>query len=202
MARGNEQEPLGLPQRLTEAGASLTPSGDLPNQITARRYLDRLWSFTETMVGLHLSSTLGRAGLAPEEARGRVSNVFRQVREMWDTTEADEVSEALDRTTFPIPRFELDETVDAGYVYLQDRPVDKTREVTEGVIVDYDAKDEAVGVEILFPALGYTTGVKHHPKSPDASPERLNELAGSIELTGPAPSHKFLEEGEDPEVKP
>ena len=40
--------------------------------------------------------------------------------------------------------------------------------------------------------------VQHHPRSPDASLERLRELAGIITLEGPAPSTKFLEgEGDD-----
>ena len=40
--------------------------------------------------------------------------------------------------------------------------------------------------------------VEHHPKAPDASPEHLRELAGSIPFTGEAPSTKFLDaENED-----
>ena len=39
----------------------------------------------------------------------------------------------------------------------------------------------------------------YHPKSPDASLERLRQLAGIIELKGPVPSHKFLEDDEDDE---
>ena len=38
--------------------------------------------------------------------------------------------------------------------------------------------------------------VVHHPRSPDASPETLRQLAGIISLTGPVPSKKFLEENE------
>jgi hypothetical protein len=36
--------------------------------------------------------------------------------------------------------------------------------------------------------------VRFHPKSPDASADRIRELAGRIALTGPAPLRKFLDE--------
>jgi len=40
--------------------------------------------------------------------------------------------------------------------------------------------------------------VEHHPKAPDASPEHLRELAGSVPLPGEAPSTNFLDaENED-----
>lgn len=39
--------------------------------------------------------------------------------------------------------------------------------------------------------------VEHHPKAPDASPERLRSLAGSIPFKGEVPSTKFLDEPEE-----
>ena len=36
--------------------------------------------------------------------------------------------------------------------------------------------------------------IVHHPKSPDAGPEQLRQLAGIIELRGPVPSTKFLDD--------
>jgi hypothetical protein len=35
--------------------------------------------------------------------------------------------------------------------------------------------------------------VVYHPKSSDASPERMRSLAGVIELTGPTPSKHYLD---------
>lgn len=35
--------------------------------------------------------------------------------------------------------------------------------------------------------------VRYQPKAADASPDRVRDLAGLIVLTGPVPSHKFLE---------
>lgn len=39
--------------------------------------------------------------------------------------------------------------------------------------------------------------VTFHPRAPDASRERLRDLAGIISLRGPVPSGKFLEEDSD-----
>ena len=39
--------------------------------------------------------------------------------------------------------------------------------------------------------------VEYHPKAPDASPERLRRLAGSIPFKGEVPSTKFLGEPEE-----
>jgi len=36
--------------------------------------------------------------------------------------------------------------------------------------------------------------ITHHPRSPDASPERLDELAGIFSLEGPVLSTKFISE--------
>ena len=36
--------------------------------------------------------------------------------------------------------------------------------------------------------------IVHHPKSPGAGPEQLRRLAGIIELQGPVPSTKFLDD--------
>ena len=47
-----------------------------------------------------------------------------------------------------------------------------------------------------------TTGmlIVYHPRSPDASLERLRALSGIIRLTGPVPSWRFLGEDE-PEAR-
>ncbi len=42
--------------------------------------------------------------------------------------------------------------------------------------------------------------VEYHPKAPDASPERLRQLAGSIPFKGEVPSTKFLGEPEEDPV--
>ena len=39
--------------------------------------------------------------------------------------------------------------------------------------------------------------IEHHPKAPDASPERLRQVLGSIPLQGPAPSTKFMDDPDD-----
>jgi hypothetical protein len=40
-------------------------------------------------------------------------------------------------------------------------------------------------------------GIKYHPRSPDASPERLRQLLGSIKLTGPAPRADIFDDDEE-----
>ncbi len=39
--------------------------------------------------------------------------------------------------------------------------------------------------------------VEYHPKAPDASPERLRQLAGSIPFKGEAPSTELLGQPEE-----
>jgi hypothetical protein len=39
--------------------------------------------------------------------------------------------------------------------------------------------------------------ITHHPKDPNASQERLRQLAGIAKMRGPLPSPKFLETGPD-----
>jgi hypothetical protein len=51
--------------------------------------------------------------------------------------------------------------------------------------------------DVLTPGVEVQRGIYRHPRSPNASPERLQELLGSIKLTGPAPSGKFLDEDDD-----
>ena len=43
----------------------------------------------------------------------------------------------------------FDEASDALYVRLDDTPVMESETITPGVILDYDEKDQVVGVEIL-----------------------------------------------------
>lgn len=42
-------------------------------------------------------------------------------------------------------------------------------------------------------------GIYHHPRSPDASPERLRQILGSIKLTGPVPPVDFFDDEEEEE---
>ena len=58
----------------------------------------------------------------------------------------------------------------------------------------------------LLQQLGVTAGespgnpaIRHHPRRADASPERLREVLGSISLTGPVPSWRFLDDDEEDE---
>jgi uncharacterized protein YuzE len=44
---------------------------------------------------------------------------------------------------------EIDEEADAAYVRVTDSPVAHTNEIADGVTVDFDAKNQMVGVEVL-----------------------------------------------------
>jgi uncharacterized protein YuzE len=46
-------------------------------------------------------------------------------------------------------QIEIDEEADAAYVRVTEKPVAGTDEVAHGIIVDFDAKDGMVGVEVL-----------------------------------------------------
>jgi uncharacterized protein YuzE len=46
-------------------------------------------------------------------------------------------------------KFEYDKTVDAAYVHLNRGKILKSKQVQPGVIFDFDARGEIVGVEIL-----------------------------------------------------
>ena len=50
-------------------------------------------------------------------------------------------------------KFEYDKDVDAAYIYLEDSiaegEVDKTIELNDNIILDFDKNDKLVGVEIL-----------------------------------------------------
>ena len=46
-------------------------------------------------------------------------------------------------------RMRIDQSADAIYLNLTDRPIEGSEEVADGIIVDYDAKGRIVGVEIL-----------------------------------------------------
>ena len=43
----------------------------------------------------------------------------------------------------------IDQSADAVFLNLTDRPIEGSEEVAEGIIVDYDAAGRIVGVEIL-----------------------------------------------------
>ena len=46
-------------------------------------------------------------------------------------------------------QFEYSEEEDALYVYFQKAAVSRSRDVDEGIIVDYDARGDVVGIEVL-----------------------------------------------------
>lgn len=46
-------------------------------------------------------------------------------------------------------RMRVDHGADAVYLNLTDRPIKDSAEVADGIVVDYDAEDRIVGVEIL-----------------------------------------------------
>jgi uncharacterized protein YuzE len=46
-------------------------------------------------------------------------------------------------------KLEYDSQADAAYVKLSDAEVTDSEEIRPGVIVDYDARDRVVGIEIL-----------------------------------------------------
>jgi uncharacterized protein YuzE len=46
-------------------------------------------------------------------------------------------------------QIEIDEWADAAYARVTETPVARTEEVADGIVVDLDAKDEMVGVEVL-----------------------------------------------------
>lgn len=43
-------------------------------------------------------------------------------------------------------------------------------------------------------------GIYYHPRSPDASPERLSRVLGSIKLTGPVPKHDLFDDEDEEDV--
>jgi len=47
-------------------------------------------------------------------------------------------------------KLRIDEEADALHLQLADTPVVESEEVAPGVIVDYDAMDQVVGIEVLY----------------------------------------------------
>ena len=47
-------------------------------------------------------------------------------------------------------KLRIDEEADALHLQLADTPVVESEEVEPGVIVDYDAMDQVVGIEVLY----------------------------------------------------
>ena len=47
-------------------------------------------------------------------------------------------------------RIEFDQLADALYVQLAEGEVDKTEEIKPGMILDYDANGNVLGVEVLY----------------------------------------------------
>ena len=46
-------------------------------------------------------------------------------------------------------KIEYDREIDAVYIYLQEKNVAKTIELSEGVNVDFDSENKLIGVEVL-----------------------------------------------------
>ena len=49
---------------------------------------------------------------------------------------------------------EIDEEADSAYVRVVRASIARTTEVADGILVDFDAQDEMVGVEVLGPVAG------------------------------------------------
>jgi uncharacterized protein YuzE len=47
-------------------------------------------------------------------------------------------------------KLEFDPEVDAAYLGLTDSTVEKPSEIQPGIIVDYDAEEQIIGIEILY----------------------------------------------------
>lgn len=47
-------------------------------------------------------------------------------------------------------KLKVDQKADALYLSLTDAPASRSEEVSPGIIVDYDAQDHVVGVEMLY----------------------------------------------------
>jgi uncharacterized protein YuzE len=47
-------------------------------------------------------------------------------------------------------KLKIDEEADALHLELVDVPVEESEEVAPGVIVDYDASNQVVGIEVLY----------------------------------------------------
>lgn len=65
---------------------------------------------------------------------------------------------------------QFDPEADALYITLADREVGESEEVKPGVILDYDARGQVVGVEVLYVSKrsadskeGITSGAGSHP---------------------------------------
>jgi uncharacterized protein YuzE len=46
-------------------------------------------------------------------------------------------------------KIEYDREIDAVYIYLQEKNVAKTIELSEGVNIDFDSENKLIGVEVL-----------------------------------------------------
>jgi hypothetical protein len=53
--------------------------------------------------------------------------------------------------------------------------------------------------DLLPPGIEIRPGIYHHPRSPDASLERLHRVLGSIKLTGPVPPHDLFDDDDEDE---
>jgi uncharacterized protein YuzE len=53
-------------------------------------------------------------------------------------------------------KIEYDKQVDALYIRIQEKHVDRTQEISEGVNLDFDAEGRLIGLEVLGAAQHYS----------------------------------------------
>lgn len=51
--------------------------------------------------------------------------------------------------THRAPQIEIDEEADAAYVRISNRSIDRTEEIADGILLDFDVDRELAGVEVL-----------------------------------------------------
>src|SRR5260370_41835897 len=89
--------------------------------------------------------------------------------------------------TDPATEIEIDEQADAAYVRVAARPVERTEEIADGILIDFDADGELVGVEGL--------GLQGRGRGGDRN-SYLNGLGAGLELLpGPTPARKLWRAG-------
>jgi uncharacterized protein YuzE len=64
---------------------------------------------------------------------------------IYSVTEKDNIERQGD-----IMKITLDKKADAMYIYLQEKKVSKTKQITDDTIVDMDKNGNVIGIELLF----------------------------------------------------
>jgi uncharacterized protein YuzE len=68
-------------------------------------------------------------------------------------------------------RLRLDEEVNILYIEIKDKPAERTIQIEEGILADFDENDELIGLEILNEGLFFKALREHHGEI--AIPEKL-----------------------------